>query len=371
MSDDVRTQRRSGFQMTVLGMPVSIPLSGIAGVAIIAWLWSPTFGSGLPAATAAIIFAALLYAAILAHELAHGLSARKLGNTVHGITLWIFGGFTVYEREGLTPGREAIIAASGPLTTLGVAGVAQLGATWLAGMGAPVTVVLVLEALAWTNLILAVVNILPGLPLDGGGVVAAAVWAITGSEQRGVKVAAWAGRLLALGSVLIPLVLAALPGSRVDLITVVVAVTFGVFLWAGATAALRRADLEEKIPTLAAATLARRAVPARPEESLAMAMHRMMESDAGAIVVQNSVGQVIGVVNDTAAQAAPVERRPWIPVSSMTTPLPAEAFVGVNLTGEELVRELQRLQLPTVIVRDEQDAIYGVLVVDDVERALS
>ena len=370
MSDEAPAARRSGFQMTVLGMPVSIPLSGIAGVAIIAWLWSPTFGSGLSATTAAIVFAALLYAGILAHELAHGLSARKLGNTVHGITLWIFGGYTVYERDGLTPGREAIIAASGPLTTLGVAGLAHLGATWLSGV-APLTVVLVLEALAWTNLILAVINMLPGLPLDGGGVVAAGVWALTGSEQRGVKVAAWAGRLLALGAVLLPLVMAALPGSQLDLITVVVAITFGVFLWAGATAALRRAALEEKIPALAAATLARRAVPARPEESLAMAMQRMEEYNAGAIVVQNSIGQVIGVVNDTAAQAAPVERRPWIPVSSMTTPLPAEASLGVGLTGEDLVRELQRLQLPTVIVRDDEGAIYGVLVVDDVERALS
>ena len=356
--------------MTVLGMPVSIPLSGIAGVAIIAWLWSPTFGSGLPATIAAIVFAALLYAGILAHELAHGLSARKLGNTVHGITLWIFGGYTVYERDGLTPGREAIIAASGPLTTLGVAAIAHVGAQLASGV-APAVVVLVLEALAWTNLILAVINLLPGLPLDGGGVVAATVWALTGNEQRGVKVAAWSGRIMALAAVLLPLVLAALPGSRVDLITVVVAVTFGVFLWAGATAALRRADLESKIPALAAATLARRAVPARPEESLAIAMQRMQDHHAGAIVVENSLGQAIGVVNDTAAQAAPQERRPWIPVSSMTTPLPTEAFVDIDLTGEALVRELQRIQLPTVLVRDGQGAIYGVLMIDDVERALS
>ena len=370
MTEPAAGQQRSGLHMTVLGMPVSIPLSGLVGVGIIAWLWSPTFGSGMTAATAALVFAVLLYVGILAHELAHGLSARRLGNKVHGITLWIFGGYTVYEREGLTPGREAVIAASGPATTLAFAGLCHLGALWTAGI-APTTVVLVLEALAWTNLLLGVINLLPGLPLDGGGVVAAAVWALSGNEQRGVRVAAWAGRGLAIIAVAVPLFISLMPGSRLDLITVMVSVIFGVVLWAGATAALRRASLESKIPALAAATLARRAVPARPDESLAMAMARMQEAQAGAIVVQNAEGAVVGVVNDTAAKAAPVERWPWIPVSSMSSSLPADAWVGVSSSGSDLVRELQRFALPAVLVRDDAGAIYGVLVIDDVERALS
>lgn len=370
MTEQATGQQRSGLHLKVLGMPVSIPLSGLVGVGIIAWLWSPTFGTGLAAATAALVFAVLLYLGILAHELAHGISARRLGNKVHGITLWIFGGYTVYERDGLTPGREAVIAASGPATTLALAGMCHLGALWSAGI-APTAVVLVLEALAWTNLLLGVINLLPGLPLDGGGVVAAAVWALSGNEQRGVRVAAWAGRGLAIIAVALPLILSLMPGARVDLITVMVSVIFGVFLWAGATAALRRATLESKIPALAAATLARRAVPARPDESLAMAMARMQQSQAGAIVVQSADGRVVGVVNDTAAQAAPVERWPWIPVSSMSSSMPADAWVSVDTNGQELVKELQRLKLPAVLVRDDAGAIYGVLLVDDVERALS
>lgn len=83
-------------------MPVKVPLSGIIGAVVIALLWTPTFttetSSGL---STAAVFAVMLYLCILVHELAHGFSARALGNRVHGITLWVLGGYTVYERSML------------------------------------------------------------------------------------------------------------------------------------------------------------------------------------------------------------------------------------------------------------------------------
>lgn len=370
MSDEAAGTRSSGLHWNVLGMPVSVPLSGILGVALIAWLWTPSFGSGPTAIVAAIVFAVLLYLGILAHELAHGVSARRLGHKVHGITLWIFGGYTVYERDGTTPGKEAVIAASGPIVTLGLAG-GFYALTELLQGSAPDEVVRVAAALAWTNLLLGVINLLPGLPLDGGGVVAAAVWAITGKETSGLKAAAWAGRILALLVAATPLFLAALPGSNIDLITVVVLAIFGVFLWTGATASLRRAQIEQRLPDLSAATLARRAVPAHPRDSLAIAQQRMMDAGAGAIVVQSDDGTALGIVNESAANATPAERRPWVPVSSMASTLPDESSINADLQGRDLISELQRLRLPAVLVRDDSGGIYGVLFIDDVEKALS
>ncbi len=107
----------------------------------------------------------------------------------------------------------------------------------------------------------------------------------SGSQRRGTVVAAWAGRLLAIVVVVVPIVLAALPGSRLTLITVVVAVVFGLFMWTGATASLRQSMLDERIPGLQAATLARRAVPATAAESLALARQRMTDAQAGAVLV--------------------------------------------------------------------------------------
>lgn len=370
MTDQATPRRSSGLRWQLFGMPVSVPLSGMIGVAVIAWLWAPTFGSGPAAILAAVVFALLLYAGILAHELAHGLSARKLGHKVHGITLWIFGGYTVYERDGTTPGKEATIAASGPIVTLALAAGFYFLAQILQG-AAPEEVVRVAAALAWTNLLLGVINLLPGLPLDGGGVVSAAVWAISGRESTGLKAAAWAGRVLAILVAATPLVLAALPGSNVDLITVMVLAIFGVFLWTGATASLRRAQLEQRLPQLSAFSLARRAVPASPRDSLAIAQQRMSDAGAGAIVVQSDDGTPLGIVNESAANATPPERRPWVPVSSLATTLPMDHSIDSSLEGRDLITALQRLRLPAVLVRDSSGAIYGVLFIDDVEQALN
>lgn len=372
MSEEDGDERGGGLRFSMFGMPVRVPLSGLLGVGLIAWLWTPTFSRGTTGASgviAAIVFAALLYVGILAHELAHGLTARKLGNRVHSITLWILGGFTVYERAGLTAGKEAAIAASGPLTTLAYAGVAEVALRVLSGV-APTPVLLVLDALVWTNVLLGIMNLLPGLPLDGGGLVRAAVWGATGSERKGTVVAAWCGRVLAIIVVALPLIAAALPGSQLSLVTVVVAAVFGVFLWTGATASLRAAKFEQRIPALRAGALARRAVPATGGDSLALAQQRMADAQAGAIVVVDASGRPSGVVNEAAAAATPAERRPWIPVSSLATPLPAEG-VADSLSGHDLIDSLREAAAPAVLVHDHSGAIYGVLFIEDVEQALS
>jgi CBS-domain-containing membrane protein len=145
---------------------------------------------------------------------------------------------------------------------------------------------------------------------------------------------------------------------------------FGVFIWTGATASLRHATFERRIPALQAASLARRAVPAAANDSLALANQRMADAQAGAIVVLDASGQPAGVVNEAAAAATPPERRPWVPVSSLATPLPRQADVAVDAAGHDLIAALQRAGSPAVLVRDRLGAVYGVLFVDDVERAL-
>ncbi len=359
----------SGLRLRILGMPVRVPISGLIGVGVIAWLWAPSFDIGSGGLLTAIVFAVLLYVAILFHELAHGLTARRLGQHVQGITLWILGGFTVYERDRLTPGREAAIAASGPATTLVIAAGCAFATSALLGT-APPEVVLVLDALAVTNLLLGILNLLPGLPLDGGGIVRAAVWRVTGSEYRGTLVAAWVGRVLAVVVVAVPLVLAVLPNSPVGLQTALVGAVFGVFLWIGATASLRAAKLDARIPALAAAQLARRAVPSRPGDSLALASDRMAQAQAGAIVVVDDEGRPIGIVNDAAAAATPPERRAWVPVSALAITLAPGAGIDYRLTGHALIDALRELDGPVALVRDADGAVYGVLFIDDVEAAL-
>lgn len=370
MSDgQAAAQRSSGIHVRVLGMPVRMPWSGILGVVIIAWLWLPTFDRAGAGVVPAAIFAILLYGTILLHELAHGLTAKWTGNRVHGITLWILGGYTVYERGRLTAGKEALVAASGPAVTLALAAAFTVLGNAVAD-SAPPQVVLVLDALAWTNALLGFVNLLPGLPLDGGGVVHAAVWGLTRNERTGTVTAAWAGRVIAIVAVFVPLVLALIPGSPIDVMTAVVAAVFGVFVWSGATMALRRSALESKIPTLAAGNLTRRAVPVAPTDSVALAVKRMADSQAGAAVVMDG-DRPVGIVNDSAVAATPVERRAWMAVSSVAATVDPSSGIDSRLTGHDLIRALQQAAAPAVLVRDAQGSIYGVLVIEDVERALA
>ncbi len=371
MSSESDTQSRgAGVRFSLFGMPIKVPLSGLLGALVIAWLWTPTFASdgasGVPLAAA---FAVLLYLGILLHELGHGLTARMLGNHVHGITLWILGGFTSYERTRNTPGREAAIAVSGPLVTLLIAA-GCFGA--MAGFPQmPEMAWQLINALAVSNLLIGVLNLLPGLPLDGGGLVKAAVWAISRSEYRGTVVAAWCGRGLAVAFVLASFALSVLPGLSMGFTGLLVTGVFAVFLWLGATANLRSAKLDRRIPTLSAATIARRAVAAGGSESVALAVARCEQAQAGAIVVCDATGRPTGIVNPAALAAVPAERRPWLPVTSVTRALGTDQAIPLSLTGNDLIRALMDSGREEMLVVDPDGAIFGVLFVDDVERSLT
>ena len=136
----------------------------------------------------------LLYASVVAHELSHSLVAKRFGLPVNRITLHILGGVSEIGEEPPTPRREFAVAAAGPALSLVVGGVAYA----LYQALEPYTVVWVLvQALAYANLLVGVFNLLPGLPLDGGRILRAIVWAVTGNPIAATRVAARAGQGLA------------------------------------------------------------------------------------------------------------------------------------------------------------------------------
>jgi Zn-dependent protease len=164
----------------IFGIDVSIHVSWFVILFLIVW----SLGSGLfPSIYAgwsqgeywgvAVAAALLLFASVLAHELAHSLVARRQGIPVTGITLFLLGGVSSLERESETPGREALMAAAGPAVSVVLGGV-----FWGAGalLEAPQTVHALLLYLGLINLALAAFNLLPGFPLDGGRVLRAGLW---------------------------------------------------------------------------------------------------------------------------------------------------------------------------------------------------
>jgi Zn-dependent protease/predicted transcriptional regulator len=150
---------------------------------------------GIPPSTAALLaiaFAILFFGSVLAHEMAHALVARTRGIPVHGITLFLFGGATHARVESKGPKDEFLVSVVGPLSSLALGGI-FLG---LGQLAFPAPVAGGIRYLGGVNIVLAIFNILPGFPLDGGRVLRSIVWRATGSLTRATVVASVSGQIV-------------------------------------------------------------------------------------------------------------------------------------------------------------------------------
>ncbi|WP_374983784.1 site-2 protease family protein [Streptomyces fradiae] len=363
----------------IFGVPVYVAPSWFLVAALITWVFGGQLDRVLPELGTArylvsLFFAVAFYASVLVHELAHTVAALRFGLPVRRIQLQFFGGVSEIEKESETPGREFVLAFVGPLLSLVLAGV------FYAALYAvePGTVPAVLLAgLTISNLIVAVFNFLPGLPLDGGRMLRAVVWKITGNPMSGTVAAAWAGRALAV------IVLVGLPllthtralGDTSDLsgmdtlMDALLAAILAAIIWTGAGNSLRMARLRERLPELGARALTRRAVPVPPETPLSEALRRANEAGARALVVVDGQGEPTALVRETAIVGVPQHRRPWVAVSGLAQDLTDGMRIPADLTGEDLLERLRETPATEYLVVEDTGEVYGVLSTADVERA--
>jgi Zn-dependent protease/CBS domain-containing protein len=143
---------------------------------------------------AALATSALFFLSLLAHEMSHSLLALAKGLPVHSITLFIFGGVSLIEKEAMNAATEFEVGVIGPISSFIISGI-FFGLTLIVDVGSPLG-----AAFAWLakiNLFLAIFNMIPGYPLDGGRVLRAIVWAVTGSVHRATRIAAAGGQVVA------------------------------------------------------------------------------------------------------------------------------------------------------------------------------
>lgn len=185
---------RNGFKVfSVGGIGVYVNWSWLIAIAIITWsigdYYHVTFRSW-PTGTAyvlGLLSGVLLFVTVLIHELAHSFTARANGLPVNTITLFIFGGVSNLTREPQTPKIELLVAIAGPLASLVLSGIFYV--LYIAARSGPSEVYAVLGYLASVNLILAIFNLIPGFPLDGGRVLRAIIWMVTGNLRRATHIA--------------------------------------------------------------------------------------------------------------------------------------------------------------------------------------
>ena len=314
----------------------------------------------------AAAFVLLLYVSVLVHELAHCVVARGFGLPVRRVLLYPLGGYSEIEQEPPTPGREALISAAGPAVSLAIAGIGYL----IARAIPPGLAHQLVAQLFFANLVVGIFNLLPGLPLDGGRIFRAGIWKVTGRPVAATTTAAWAGRVLAITLVGFALVGVRERGSFISGYWLWLVVIAG-FIWIQSTQAIRAAKIRERLPMVSARTLGRRALPVSASLPLAEAVRRAQAAGARALVIVDHEGTPTALVSESAVQATPEERRPWIEVGSLARSLGPELVLSANLYGMDLIKAVQQAPASEYLLIEPSGQVFGVLAAADLDLAFT
>lgn len=211
------------------GVPLYLAKSWPIGALLLGWIYYVSFGVLLPTAQAIAVSAivvVVLFLSVLIHEIAHGVVGRMLKRPPESYTLTIFGGHTTFRSPDPSPRVMALISLAGPVANLIVGGIAWAVAN-VSGEGT------YLLPIAVVNIMLGLFNLAPGMPMDGGFIVAALGWYASGSRERGMEISGWTGRIIALviGGIAVGMFAMTSGRSQGALWFILIAV----FLWAGAS----------------------------------------------------------------------------------------------------------------------------------------
>jgi Zn-dependent protease len=351
----------------IFGVPVYITISWIVLAVLIIVGYGPYIGGGTSGPVAYALGASIvvfLLVSVLLHELGHAAVARRYRVRVRGITLELLGGFTEMDGDAPSPRAEAAIALAGPAVSFALALIA-LAFVPLTTRG---TIVgdLTLQ-LAAANALVAVFNVLPGLPLDGGRALRAGIWGATHDPHRADVIAGWCGRVIAMATLLGGVALYAVIRS-VSFISVIFLVLVALTLWNGASESIRVADVKRRLPLVRAGAMARPLHLVPSGTPLAEALRQRDERNPGGqstLGVSDSAGRVIALVSGRAAAAVPLGRRPWVDVDSVARAVAPQQRISADSTGMAVLEAVQANPGNDLLVTVGEDVV-GVLRVQDV-----
>ncbi|SEE16890.1 site-2 protease family protein [Ruania alba] len=325
---------------TLDGAPVIVTAGWLLIAAVLVALVGPQLQARLDAGPVAYLWAlavpALLFVSVLAHELAHGFAARSRKVPVREYVITLWGGHTSFTSGLRTPADSAIVSVAGPAANLALAGIG-----WFLGDGLPGLPGLAMAAFTYTNAFVGVFNLLPALPLDGGKLLEAAIWAIRSDRITGTLVAARAGQVLAVvilvGSIGWPL----LQGQRPSVLTAVWAALVAGVLWTGAQGALRQAQAQQRARDVDLDRLATGAHVLPTSGTVADADRVLAATPSVGIVLVDGKGRPTALVDRRALAQVPGQGRDQVPLSAVAHTVPPAALV-TQTRGPEAVAQVAR-----------------------------
>jgi len=343
----------------IAGIPLLVhwSLVVIAGLIALnlAQVLSPTGGVTVWAVVAAVVAALAFFASVLAHEMAHALTARRFGVGTESITLWALGGVARLDREPSSARAQGWVAVAGPLTSL-VLGVLALGAAFaLDVVAGPEELVTVVAWLGVINSLLALFNLLPGSPLDGGRVLAAARWGRHGDRYRAMEEAAVAGRILGwlVAGVGVWMMVAGYGGLFIAI--------SGVFIALNATAERVGARVRQHLVGVRVADLTRFGIAQASGDTTVedMLWQRGRLGPIRVVAVTDQRGEVTGLVTEEQMWAIPSDRRTETSLAEVEVPLDRLGRVQVDETLSDALGHVQSAH-PTLTVW-RGDRLVGVI----------
>ncbi|ASK64596.1 peptidase [Brachybacterium avium] len=345
-------------------------------VLLFAALMYPSLARGGVAPTTAVLLAlgigVFMIVSVLVHEVAHAVVARGFGASVDHIALTLWGGHTQYRSRQMSTLGSLLVSLSGPAANLLLAGVSTgIGQLSEPGTGAAVF----FTVSSWLNLVLAVFNLLPGLPMDGGRALETLLGALLSSPEAGTRITAWLGRAIAVAVVAYPLwwIVRAGGAGGFSLLSLVWALLIAGMLWQGATHALSGAALQGRIRTLDAASLARAVHVVRPQSPLA---DLDPSADLSTVLILDRAGAPSGIIgrasriDPAAAAAVPAAQRAATPVLAVAGTIGELAALPVALRGDALIDAMLARPAPAYLLLEEDGTARGVIMSADVNAIL-
>jgi Zn-dependent protease len=350
----------------IWGIPIGLHISWFLIFGLLTWSLSTGYlpgeypNLGVAAYVSLGVFTSLLFfGSVLAHELGHAFLALRNSIPVRGITLFIFGGVAQIEKEPTTPGAEFRIAIAGPLVSLALAVFFFL--LWLLDQAIPYLAAPSIW-LARINLILATFNMIPGFPLDGGRVLRAIIWKVTGDVHRATRVASFTGQFVAFGFIGLGL-LTIFQGNFLNGLWLAF---IGWFLQNAAATSYAQSSLQRSIRGVRVEQVMQREFPRIPSlVSLQQLVNESILTGGQRAFFVTDNGHPLGVI--TLKDITQVPQRQWPFITTGQAMVPLARLVNVS-PGTELLAALQSMdnaqiaQVPVV----HQDELVGMLSREDI-----
>ena len=316
--------------------------------------------------SAGLVMALLLFTSVLLHELGHSLVAKSQGIQVNSITLFMFGGIAAIEEESKTPGKAFQVAIAGPLVSIGLFFLLNFLSVVLPNT-TPIREMV--GDLARINLVLALFNLIPGLPLDGGQVLKAALWKATGDRFLAVHWAAKAGQILGYGAIALGFVVDYLTG---ELVTGLWIALLGWFAVRNATNYDRVTILQETLLKLNAAdAMTREFRLVDANQTLRSFADLCLMDTTSQVYFAESDGRYRGMVSVDDLRL--VERSEWESQTLQTIvhPLTEIPSVAESTILVEVINKLENEQLPRITVLTPAGTLAGIIDRGDIVRAFA